>query len=175
MSSELTQLMQEGEAIAKQLQLVRDKISIAVRREVDAISTNQTDIHSILIELALSDLECKEHFDRFPGDRHSEESKLDWSRCYTRREKAITAIKQVAMACLSCESAPDLDYGQIRVGILELVRKSRLTPGELKICGTKPAYVRHVMEKLIDSGELEVDQDLLLRVPTHVRNHAVDD
>lgn len=58
------------------------------------------------------------------------------------------------------------DEARVREAILGVVSRLRVAPGELAArVGAPEGLVRSVMEKLIDSGELEVDRDLLLRAP----------
>jgi len=59
-----------------------------------------------------------------------------------------------------------MDEAQVREAILGVVSELRVSPTELAArVGAPEGLVRHVMEKLIDTGELEVDRDLLLTAP----------
>ena len=61
---------------------------------------DRIDFHTMLCELAYAELDCREHFKRFPQScsAGTEESAEDWSKCHRRREAALDLFKRVAIA-----------------------------------------------------------------------------
>jgi len=101
--NKLESLLKESKKTAEKMQELKEKLQMEISRAVYKVTGMPDGIvfHDMLVELALADIDCGEHFSkRFISDasRASQDATDDWKRCHTRSMRAVDAFKKIAAA-----------------------------------------------------------------------------
>jgi hypothetical protein len=110
--ADLESMLGESREVIDRLKLLRTEIfkqfEQMIRGEITQFQQTadhivNLNLHDLLTELAGAELDCGEHFKRFPETvtRATEEAKEDWDRCYNRKSAAMGAVIKVALAYIS--------------------------------------------------------------------------
>lgn len=101
--NKLESLLRESKETAEKMQELKNRLQVEISRAVYEVTGLPDGVvfHDMLIEMALADIDCGEHFSkRYTDDtsRASQEAAEDWKRCHNRSMKAIDAFRKIAKA-----------------------------------------------------------------------------